>query len=480
MSLRTRLLLVLVATVLLSLAIVSGFTYAFVTKAQLDQIDQELERAHPPVERAAGETGDLDRAMRDAAPGYYIELRTPAGDPLLTIPLRDRDGSVLTLGGVELPEPTANLSDDQAVFDSVMLDGDAHMRLRISRQSDDNVLVIGRSMESIEHTRQRLLWALVATTAGALLTAVALGTWLVRVGLRPLVAVEEAAAGIDDDDLTQRVPGDSPSTEVGQLAHTINTMLARLEDAFAQRARDLAAVQESEARMRQFVGDASHELRTPLAATAAYAELFERGARDRPDDLERAMRGIRGETARMAELVDDLLLLAQLDEGRPLTMSSVDLSELAVDAVDAARTVDSSHPISVRLDDVVAVTADAGRLRQVVDNLLANVRTHTPPGTACRVVVSEHGGRAVLTVSDDGPGMSPADRERAFDRFHRADSSRARASGGAGLGLSIVAAIVERHGGHVTLDSHAGRGTTVTIELPLAEGHREHPGEERS
>jgi two-component system OmpR family sensor kinase len=254
---------------------------------------------------------------------------------------------------------------------------------------------------------------------------------------------------------------------MGRLATAINRMLDRLQGAFEQREDDLAALQESEARMRQFVADASHELRTPIAATAAYAELFERGARDRPDDLARAMAGIRSETARMADLVADLLLLAQLDEGRPQAALTVDLADLVVDAVDAANAVAPDRTVRLRIEDVVIVTGDPSRLRQVVDNLLGNVRTHTPPGTVCSVTVRSEHGRGVVTVADDGPGMSPRDAERAFGRFHRADTSRTRASGGAGLGLSIVAAIIEAHHGTVAMTSEPGRGTTVTVTLPL-------------
>ncbi len=471
MSLRTRLLLGLLAAVLTGLLVVDILTYTLVARSQLDQVDQDLERAHPPIERAASASGaERERSIRDAAPGFFVELRDADGSRVVTIPLSRPGDDPMSLRDADLPAPTGVATDDEATFVSVSTSDDHQMRLRISRQSNDQVLVIGRSLETTDETLGRLLVVLLLATGGALVVAGAVGLTLVRIGLRPLVAVERAAARITDTELDRRVPVGDGRTEVGRLATAINRMLDRLHGAFEQRADDLTALQESESRMRRFVADASHELRTPIAATAAYAELFERGARDRPADLERAMSGIRAETARMADLVEDLLLLAQLDEGRPLADDPVDLADVVVDAVDAAAVVAPDRPVALRIEDAPLITGDANRLRQVVDNLLANVRTHTPIGTHCQVVVASHDDAAVVTVTDDGPGIPPADARRAFDRFHRADPSRTRASGGAGLGLAIVDVIVAAHGGTVNLSSDIGVGTTVTIRLPLIEG----------
>lgn len=471
MSLRSRLLLAVVATVVVALAIGGALTYVLVARSQLDQVDGDLERAHPPIERAAEGQGEGDarmREIREAAPGFYAELRRDDGTTLLSVPLRDRDGDVLTLEGIDVRSPEASDDGDGAVYESITVRDDEVLRVRVSRQDDGTILLIGRSLEELLRTRRNLLAVLVATGIGAALVATALGAWLVHIGLRPLREVEQAAAGIGDDDLGRRVPGDDTSTEVGQLAHTINHMLGRLEDAFTQREENLAAVQESEARMRRFVADASHELRTPIAATAAYAELFERGARDRPDDLERAMSGIRNQTSRMAELVEDLLLLAQLDEGRPIDQGVVDLCAIVADGVDAARALDPARSFSSRCDGSGLIEGDEGRVRQIVDNLLGNVRMHTPAGTSCVATVRTDASDAVLEVRDDGPGMAPDDAARAFQRFHRADASRTRASGGSGLGLSIVAAIVAAHRGTVELESEPEHGTTVRVRLPLA------------
>jgi two-component system OmpR family sensor kinase len=222
----------------------------------------------------------------------------------------------------------------------------------------------------------------------------------------------------------------------------------------------------SEARMRQFVADASHELRTPVAATAAYAELFDHGARDHPSDLERSMTGIRNETARMGELVDDLLLLARLDEHRPLARETADLTEIVLTAVDAARAVEPERQIHLRISGVVSVEGDPARLRQVVDNLLANVRTHTPAEAACDIGLSVDGDDAVLTVADGGPGVTDAQLLRLGDRFYRVDEARTRAGGGSGLGLSIARAIVEAHGGTLTAGQNRPSGLVMTVRLP--------------
>ena len=258
------------------------------------------------------------------------------------------------------------------------------------------------------------------------------------------------------------MPGDAADTEVGQVARALNTMLGRIESAFAER-------NATEARLRQFVADASHELRTPLAAVAAYAEMFDRGASVRPDDLARVMTGIRAETDRMGQLVEDLLLLARLDEGQPLEHRPVEVVALAAKAIETATTVGPDWPIRLHADQPVEVVGDPARLRQVVDNLLANIRAHTPPGTTALMRVSANANEAVVEVSDNGPGLTDEQVSRVFERFYRADPSRSRQRGGAGLGLGIVAAIVAAHGGRVAASSGPAGGAVFTVRLPLAE-----------
>src|SRR5262249_23492245 len=240
----------------------------------------------------------------------------------------------------------------------------------------------------------------------------------------------------------------------------LNRMLETIEEG-------VSALEASEAKLRRFVADASHELRTPLAAVRAYAELFTRGAAERPDDLERSMRGISRESERMSVLVEDLLLPAHLDEGRPLELEPVAFDEVVGEALETARTLEPDRPIDVALEPTI-VAGDRDRLRQVVDNLLSNVRSHTPPEAPLRVGLEHADGAAVLTVADAGPGMEAGELAQVFERFYRADPSRARSSGGAGLGLAIVSAVVHAHGGEVDAESTPGDGTLFRVHLPLA------------
>ena len=274
-------------------------------------------------------------------------------------------------------------------------------------------------------------------------------------------AIGATAAAIAGGDLTRRIERAERSTEVGRLGLALNAMLAQIEAAFKAR-------EASERKLRRFVADASHELRTPLAAVRAYAELFTRGAASRPDDLARSMSGIGREAERMSLLVDDLLLLARLDEGRPLERETVELADVVSEAVDAAQVVEPNRSITVELEPATVI-GDRERLRQIVDNLLANVRAHAGTETPVRINLSRVDGNAEISVADSGPGLSEEQASHVFERFYRADSSRARASGGVGLGLSIVAAVAHAHGGAVSAQSTPGEGATFSIELPLAE-----------
>jgi two-component system OmpR family sensor kinase len=282
----------------------------------------------------------------------------------------------------------------------------------------------------------------------------------VRIGLRPLERIGETAGAIAAGDLSRRVEPADTKTEVGRLGLALNAMLARIEEAFEVR-------RASEERLRRFAADASHELRTPLTSVRGYAELFRRGAADDPEALANAMRRIEEESARMGDLVDELALLARLDQGRPLDRDPVDLVEVAAAAVDAARVADPARRIELGSDGPVVVTGDRARLRQVADNLLSNARVHTPHGSPVRVLVRVEGDEAVLAVEDEGPGIPSEDAERVFERFYRADPSRSRKSGGTGLGLSIVAAVAQAHGGVARVEAATGGGARFELRVPL-------------
>jgi two-component system, OmpR family, sensor kinase len=469
LSLRARLLLAVAAVALVGLVAADIATYTALRSFLVDRVDESLAAAQrpvirslfgPPPDRYPSGGSDV-AALAAAAPGAYVELRSPDGLAVLSQSTRGE----FTTARPRLPDHVSGLgssTDESTTFFTVdAVHGSSEFRVRAERLTDDSVLLVALPLDDVESTLQRLLWTEIFVTAAVLLGAVGLGLWLVRVGLRPLRNIENTAANIAGGELSDRVPDADERTEVGRLGTALNTMLERIEDAFD---KQLA----SEERLRRFVADASHELRTPVSAVGAYAELFERGAQQRPDDLARVLRGVRVETARMQALIEDLLLLTRLDEGRPLERQPVELVGLAGEAVEAAQTISGDWPVSIAADEPVEVTGDRMRLREVLDNLLVNVRTHTQPGTRTMVRVHTDGSEAIVEVADEGPGLAADDAARVFERFYRADPSRARERGGTGLGLAVVAALVEAHGGRVELDSSPGSGATFRVRLPLA------------
>jgi two-component system OmpR family sensor kinase len=327
------------------------------------------------------------------------------------------------------------------------------IRAAVEPELQGSMLITAEPLRDVNSTLHRLFLVELLVTLAVLAALALLGLWIVRLGLRPLREIELTAAAITAGDLSRRVEHADPQTEVGRVGSALNTMLDRIE--------------ASDRRLRRFIADASHELRTPLAAVRAYAELFERGAATRPEDLERSMSGITRESERMTLLVDDLLLLARLDEGRPLERKPVDLAQVVGEAVDAARVVEPERPIELSVEQVT-VTGDEARLRQVLDNLFANARSHTPAGTPVSVELERVDGQASISVADHGSGLTEEQAARVFGRFYRADTSRARASGGVGLGLAIVAAVTEAHGGTAEAKPTPGGGATFVVTLPLA------------
>jgi two-component system, OmpR family, sensor kinase len=457
LSLRARLVLGVIVLGAIGLAVADVATYASLRSFLIDRTDASLEQAHGGIEHELARSGCNPgrRPPPGVNPGDFVQVRTA-------------DGTVacswqLTPLGEPAPSPPAlpdTIDAGQASFFTVPAsEGGGRYRVRAETVPGTSAtLITATPLTDVDATLRRLLAIMLLVTAAVLAALAVLGLWVVRIGLRPLEEIGTTAAAIADGDLTRRVERAEPRTEVGRLGLALNAMLAQIEAAFDAQAA-------SERRLRRFVADASHELRTPLAAVRAYAELFGRGADRRPDDLERAMTGIGRESERMTVLVEDLLLLARLDEGRPLEREPVELAAVVTEAVDAAVAVDPDRRVDLEADPVV-VLGDRDRLRQVLDNLLSNVRAHTPAGSPVRVRVGSENGLAVVEVADSGPGMTSDETARVFERFYRSDSSRSRATGGVGLGLSIVAAVAEAHGGAVSAHSTPGDGATFRITFP--------------
>jgi two-component system OmpR family sensor kinase len=297
-------------------------------------------------------------------------------------------------------------------------------------------------------------------TAAVLIGLALLAWWLIGLGLRPLEEIGETAGRIAAGDLTQRVPVSNPRTEVGQVGVALNSMLGQIEQAFDQR-------QASERRMRRFLADASHELRTPLTSIRGYAELFRLGAASDPEELSKAMGRIEQESERMSGMVNDLLSLARMDEVREPAREPVDFARLVADACEDVRAAAPDREIGLSSPDSVQMLGDSDQLRQLVANLLANAVGHTPAGSPIEVRLVRQGASAVLTVRDHGPGISEDAKRQVFERFWRQSESRDRDAGGAGLGLAIVASVVEVHGGLARVENHPGGGAVFAVELPV-------------
>jgi two-component system OmpR family sensor kinase len=462
MTIKARLSIAVVLLLLVLTAVLGVFTIRSTRSSMIDQIDDRLvairDRRPGPPEQANGQ-GSSER-YRDVAEFLY----SPTGELLDARPAGFGDAPELP---PDLPEiPSAAL--ERLIGRVVTLpstDGSLDYRVLVYEPRDGNIRVIAQPLTDVDDAVSSLTETFVI--AGLVMVVVgAVVSWLIiRRAMRPVDGMIDTATAIASGDLSQRVDHDDDGTELGRLARALDEMLSQLEAAFDERVA-------AQARLERFVADASHELRTPVTAIRGYAELYRSGGIAGTEQLDRAMRRIEQESGRMAALVEDLLLLARLDEQQPVEHVPVDLTALADDAVSDARAVDPERPVELTVaTDHVLVAGDEAQLRQVLANLMTNARVHTPPGTAVHVEVGRTEDRATLVVADDGPGIDEADRSRIFERFYRADPSRSRARGGAGLGLSIVAALVHAHGGTVELrssvDAGAGTGTTILVTLPL-------------
>lgn len=478
-SLRTRLVFALVALLAVVSVAIGGLTTVALRHFLIDRLDAQL----APATAMRGE-----RPGRPAFPGSGPAV--PPGSPSGTVVAVITDGRVTSARTLtNSPSSDDPFPDEQAVPvgevatladlpvgaapRTVDLGTRGDYRAVARQYWDGRVRVVAMPLSGVQETVWWMVAAQVAVAAVGLVIAGAAGALIVRATLRPLTRVAATATRVTELPLDRgevalavRVPAADTDarTEVGQVGAALNRMLGHVADA-------LAARQASETRVRQFVADASHELRTPLAAIRGYAEVARRGRDEVPADVAHALRRVESESTRMTSLVDDLLLLARLDTGRPLAVEPVDLTALVIDAVSDAHVAGPEHRWQLDLPEVaIGVPGDAARLHQVVANLLANARVHTPPGTTVTTTLSVDGSDAVLTVADDGPGVPAELRPAMFERFARGDSSRSREHGSTGLGLAIVAAVVDAHHGTVAVDSRPGRTVfTVRLRSPTAD-----------
>jgi two-component system, OmpR family, sensor kinase len=418
---------------------------------------RERDEDGPPRER----DGDLTIAVPDVA-GRNVALFVfgPGGQMLLS-----------QLSGYETaPDPPPRLPPvpgpgATAVMGKIVtlpaVDDSLRYRVLSRPGPAGTTLVTAASLRSVDQAVNSLIRALAVIGFLALALASLASWWVIRHGLRPVDRMVETAAAIAAGDLSRRVPDAEPETELGRLGAALNEMLAQIE-------AGIRAREAGEAKLRRFVADAAHELRTPLTSLRGYAELYRQGALPTTEAVSNAMGRIESEGARMARLVDDLLLLARTDQGRALEKEPVDLVRLTREAAGDFAAADPGRPLTTDLDGSAVVVGDPIRIRQAIDNLLANVRAHTPTGTPARVSVQRNGAWAEVRVADDGPGIPAEDQTRVFERFWRGDPARGRtAAGGAGLGLSIVDALVRAHGGTIAVESAPGQGTAFTMRLPL-------------
>jgi two-component system OmpR family sensor kinase len=474
LSLRARLLLGLVALVLVGVVVSDIATYAALKDFSYKRIDDQLLSGQneavaavlPPGgdgSHGPGPGGHDGPGGQTSLPqGTYAAFVTPSGQVVTEKQAVSGLNPTTTSAKPVLPKQLPNAGNDVASFHVYPgVGGVAHYETLVEYLDQANgFLVIAIPLTEVDSLLQQLVSLEALIGALVLLATALMALLIVRFGLRPLGKMEQAAAAIAGGDLTRRVEPATSQTEVGRLGLALNAMLTQIEAAFAERTA-------SNQRLRQFLADASHELRTPLTSIRGYAEMLRRGAERRPKDAALARRRIEEEAVRMTVLVDDLLLLARLDQGRPLARESVDLQAIARDAQADAQAVAPSRAITLEAPDPVLVTGDNMRIRQVVGNLVRNALVHTPAGTAVEIALAQQNGHAVLSVADHGHGLPSGVGARVFEPFYRADEGRSRDRGGAGLGLSIVAAVVAAHGGEVRTAQTPGGGTTFVVELPV-------------
>jgi two-component system OmpR family sensor kinase len=466
LSLRGRLLIGVISLVVVGLLVSDIATYLTLENSLLRKIDDQIQKRTTmetavtalgsPVCRGRGpssaESLDAGTIMEligtdgTVVNACYVTVLPSGASPVLPKSLPD--------AGTEKPAPPFTVEGTGGV---------AQYRVTAWRENAfaGRFVVVAIPLTGLQSTLRQLL-QLEAGIGLAVVGAIAiLALLIITVGLRPLQRMGGVAADIAAGDLSRRVEPATSKTEIGRLGLALNGMLSQIEAAFEQR-------KASEQRLRRFIADASHELRTPLTSIRGYSEMLRRGAAESPADADTARRRIEEESVRMSVLVDDMLLIARLDQGRPLESKPVDLQAIAADTAADARAVAPQREITLTAPGSVVVEGDDTRLRQVLGNLVRNAIVHTPQQSSIEIAVSTEDSIGRMSVVDHGPGLSDDEKRRIFEPFYRADPSRSRDSGGAGLGLSIVNAVVSAHGGKVHVKETAGGGATFEVELPLA------------
>jgi two-component system OmpR family sensor kinase len=527
MPLRVKMITALLALVAIALAVISMASLAVFRNYQIGRANQQvMDLYRSEVTGLLSGHSTLGFPAVLPAPPYLVAL-IPTGTSLpaeaagVSLPNVPTSSSWFSANGKRLVNVDAVSGSDNWRIVARQLNVTVTDTLSGQSQNVNATLIVGYDLGDINGTISQLAGIYLTVSVIIMVGLAIVGIAIVRASLRPLTDIEQTAQAIAAGDLSRRVPEHDPATEVGRLGRALNVMLAQIEASFHAREQSEAAARRSEERMRQFVADASHELRTPLTAMRGYAEYYRQrgGVPDSPEptaelgqpaspapdspaadspagaglaegspaagsngagdqlsraDLDRIMQRVEQESARMGVLVEDMLLLARLDQQRPVEQRPVDLLALAADAVQDARIIAPDREITLDVGSGAAflVLGDEVRLRQVIGNLMSNALTHTPDGTPVTVRIlagpAQPVPSVVLEVADQGPGLAPEQAERVFERFYRADQARTRKAGGTGLGLAIVAALVAAHGGTVTLDTAPGRGATFRVTLPLA------------
>ena len=512
-SLRTKLITAVLGLVIVALVVISIASTWILRSYLTTQYDTEL-RSYATSSSAGG------TIQISATPGYAYNTRagitvgiqttgnqlswaSSSGGPFgggatsTSLPELPTTTSWAPTGTTELYTFSAQSGDDTWRVLAITVN------YQSANGSGTGTLIVAMDLGDITHTIRKIIAFDIAVSAAIVLVLAIVGVAVVRANLRPLEEIEETAEEIAAGHLNRRVRESDPRTEVGSLAQSLNIMLSQIETAFHAQQESEAAAHQSEERMRRFIADASHELRTPLTAIRGFAEYYrQRGGVETAEqlatangsasehltaeDLDRIMHRVEAEASRMGLLVEDLLMLARLDQQRPLDIKPVDLLTLAADSVQDARMIAPDRTIELQVAPGAAfiVDGDEARLRQVIGNLMTNALAHTPAGTPVTVRIGsgslDNGAQAaILDVADRGPGLTPEQAQHVFERFYRADTARTRATGGSGLGLAIVASLVAAHGGTVSLRSAPGEGATFRVKIPLiAEAHSTDPDDE--